>query len=276
MLKLLECICFECIVITEIRNRLFPQLICFVTATKAIATLQRILSDASRSQLCRNFKTLVMNKKTLYHFILDKSGSMSNCTRETIAGFNAQLDTIGALQSEFPNQEFAISLTIFDNFSDHLIRERQADEFSRLTLADYRPNGQTALLDAIGESVNSIRMGHESEILANTISVVVIILTDGQENASRRFTYHEIASTIAALEETGNWTFTFLGADMDAVHTSKMLNIRSENVVSFSKSDMHAMMFDVGEGMRHYSSAKESGNVKKDFLDFISKKDRRK
>ena len=46
------------------------------------------------------------NKKTLYHFVLDKSGSMSNCVETTINGFNNQLDTIKQLQKEFPEQEF--------------------------------------------------------------------------------------------------------------------------------------------------------------------------
>jgi hypothetical protein len=216
------------------------------------------------------------NTKTRYHFILDKSGSMSHCRTETINGFNAQLKTIESLQAEFPDQKFEVSLTVFDTFIEHVICGADVSWLNPLNGSNYRPEGQTAMLDAIGESVNNIRIACESEILSNRMSVVVIILTDGQENASRRFSYHQIASTIAALEETGRWTFTFLGADIDAVHTSKMLNIREENVVSFSKGDMNEMMHNVGEGIRHYSHAKDSGNVKKDFLDFIAKKDRRK
>jgi hypothetical protein len=108
------------------------------------------------------------------------------------------------------------------------------------------------------------------------MSVVMIILTDGMENASRQFTYHQIAATIKSLEETDKWTFTFLGADIDAIHTSKMLNIREENVISFSKEDMNTMMNDVSEGMRFYSYSKNEGKTKKDFLDFIANKDRRK
>jgi hypothetical protein len=108
------------------------------------------------------------------------------------------------------------------------------------------------------------------------MSIVMVILTDGMENASREFTYHQIARTIKDLEETEKWTFSFLGADIDAIHTSKMLNIRTENVVSFNKRDMDTMMSDISEGMRHYSYCKSEGKTKKDFLDFIEKKDRRK
>ena len=108
------------------------------------------------------------------------------------------------------------------------------------------------------------------------MSVVMVILTDGMENASRQFTYHQIAATVKSLEETDKWTFTFLGADIDAMHTSKMLNIREENVISFDKADMNIMMNDVSEGMRHYTHSKHIGMTKKNFLDFIPNKDRRK
>ena len=216
------------------------------------------------------------NKKTLYHFVLDKSGSMENCRETTVNGFNSQLETIKDLQKEFPEQEFEVSLTIFDEQIDHVQSHVGISNFEYLRLSRYMPRGRTALLDAIGMSINQIRMTNETKILNNEMSIVMVILTDGMENASREFTYHQIASSIKALEETEKWTFTFLGADIDAIHTSKMLNIRTENVVSFDKSDMKNMMNEVSEGMRHYSHSKSEGKTKKDFLDFIANKDRRK
>lgn len=129
----------------------------------------------------------------------------------------------------------------------------------------YRPSGCTALLDAIGTAINQIRMTNESKILNNEMSVIMVILTDGMENASREFNFHQIAGMIQELERTSNWSFSFLGADIDAFHTSKMLNIREENVMSFNKSD----------GMREYTYRKYMGEVKRDFLDFAQRKDRR-
>jgi len=215
------------------------------------------------------------NKKTLYHFVLDKSGSMSSCRATTIAGFNSQLETIQQLQKEFPEQEFEVSLTLFDDIIEHVFTQVGLNTFEKLTTSMYVPNGCTALLDAIGMSINQIRMTNESKILNDEMSVVMVILTDGMENASREFSYHTIAKTIAAMEETEKWSFTFLGADIDAIHTSKMLNIREENVISFNKSDMNEIMTDVNEGIRYYSQSKSEGKTKKDFLDFIIKKDRR-
>lgn len=215
------------------------------------------------------------NKKTLYHFVLDKSGSMNDCRETTLQGFNAQLETIKSLQNEFSMQKFEVSLTLFDHEVDHVLTHIGVDNFKPLTYNEYLPSGTTALLDAIGTSINQIRITNESAILNDEMSVVMVILTDGMENASRQFTFHQIAATIAQLEATEKWTFTFLGADIDAMHTSKMLNIREENVVSFNKSSMNEMMKDVSEGMHLYSKSKQSGTTKKNFLDFIKNKDRR-
>ena len=215
------------------------------------------------------------NKKTLYHFVLDKSGSMSNCTETTIKGFNSQFDTIKQLQKEFPDQEFTVSLTVFNDHVETVFNQVELKSFERLTHKIYIPSGCTALLDAIGISINQIRITNESKILNDEMSVVMVILTDGMENASRQFNYHQIAGMIKSLEQTEKWTFTFLGADIDAVHTSKMLNIREENVISFNKGDMGNMMNDISYGMKEYSLRKSMGETKKDFLDFIDKKDRR-
>lgn len=216
------------------------------------------------------------NKKTLYHFVLDKSGSMNNCIESTVNGYNAQLETIQKLQKEYPEQQFLVSLTIFDDKVDDVQLNQTVDAVKFLSTYRYRPSGTTALLDAIGMSINSIRIANESKILNDEMSIVMVILTDGLENASREFTFHQIAKTIKSLEETEKWTFNFLGADIDAIHTSKMLNIKTENVVSFSKSNMGEMMNHVSEGMRQYSLSKSKGITKKHFLDFLDKKDLRK
>ncbi|MGB3343110.1 MAG: vWA domain-containing protein [Aequorivita sp.] len=215
------------------------------------------------------------NKKTLYHFVLDKSGSMFNCRETTILGFNKQLETIQQLQKEFPDQEFKVSLTTFDDNVENIFNQTELGSFEKLSPQMYIPNGCTALLDAIGISINQIRTASESEILNDEMSVVMIILTDGMENASREFNYHQIAGMIKNLEQTEKWTFTFLGADIDALHTSKMLNIRAENVMSFNKEDMGTVMNEISDGMYAYSKSKFMGETKTDFLDFIVKKDRR-
>ena len=137
----------------------------------------------------------------------------------------------------------------------------------------YIPSGSTALLDAIGKSIYDIKSIYGPEIEQDLASVVVIIITDGHENASRFYTYHDIARMIKELDATERWTFSFLGADLDAIHTSKMLNIRNENVMSFSKENYAGMMNNVSDSMREYSKTKAEGTTKKDIFDIFKNKD---
>jgi hypothetical protein len=80
---------------------------------------------------------------------------------------------------------------------------------------------------------------------------------------------------IQELDETGKWTFSFLGADFDAIRTSEMLNIRKENVMNFDKSDYYGLMGDVSASIRTYAKEKSSGNLKRDIFDIFKIKDRR-
>jgi hypothetical protein len=89
------------------------------------------------------------------------------------------------------------------------------------------------------------------------------------------YTYHNIAQLIKSLDETGKWTFSFLGADFDAIHTSQMLNIRRENAMSYNKTSYSDMMYDLSDSIKAYSNSKSDGKLKKDLLDIFKNKDRR-
>jgi len=105
----------------------------------------------------------------------------------------------------------------------------------RLTNKTYRPNGSTALLDAIGLTVarieSDIAMAKSKEIDA---TAVIVIITDGYENASSLFNLAMIRSTISRLEESGKWTFSFIGATLDAVDVAEQMAIKNKTV-SISK-----------------------------------------
>ena len=140
---------------------------------------------------------------------------------------------------------------------------------------NYQPEGMTALLDAVGGSIDRIEKQFGKELENDEISVVMVIITDGYENASKYFTYHMVAQTIVKLDETGKWTFSYLGADFDAIHTSKMMNIRKENVMNFRKKSYASMMDDLSDSIGVYAEEKRKGNLKRDILDIFKKKDRR-
>lgn len=206
------------------------------------------------------------NKTTLYNFILDRSGSMSGMELVAVQSFNEHLSTIRNLKIEFPNQEFLCSLTTFDNQIETIVESSPISEIHPIEIGQYSPRGMTALLDAIGKNIHDTTEKYNQLIESDEMSVVIVIITDGYENASRFFSYHDIAKKIADLENTNKWTFTFIGADFDAIHTSKMLNIKAENTMNIDKEFYGCMADEINENMRSYSSSKEKGVIKNIFF----------
>lgn len=215
------------------------------------------------------------NKKTIYHFVVDQSGSMSGSEGPTIEGFNSQLKTLRQLKQEFPENEYIVSVTFFEDEVMHLVEFAEIDQISLLSRESYKPGGLTALLDGIGKSIEAIRLKFNEVIKNDEGSVVMVILTDGGENASKFYTRNLIAEMIKELDATGKWTFSFLGAGLDAITVSHNLNIRRENIMSYDKENICGMMADMSESIRTYERAKSSGNLKSDLFDIFEDKDRR-
>ena len=176
--------------------------------------------------------------KTFYHIILDQSGSMSDCINQTLNGLANQRKEILAIANEFPEQEIRVGLTVFDHNINIKYRNLSVTELSKMDGFEYRPNGQTALLDAIGISVADTQ-----RLMGNEDSAVMIILTDGYENASKEYTHEKIKNLIQAKEATEKWSFTYLGATLDAVEIAKSMTIKEENSFSFEKKNMNKDAF---------------------------------
>jgi uncharacterized protein YegL len=201
---------------------------------------------------------------------------MAGLENQAMEGFNTQLRTIQQLKMEFPDQEYLCSLTFFNQHIQDRIKFGQVENIQPLSQENYIPNGTTALLDAIGKSIYSIKNKFGKDIAEDKMSIVLVIITDGHENSSRMYSYHDVAHLIKEIDGSGKWTFSFLGADFDAIHTSHMLNIRRENVMNFSKGDYSEMMEDVSNSIRHYAMEKSTGNLKRDIFDIFKNKERRK
>ena len=183
-------------------------------------------------------------KKTEIAFILDRSGSMSSMTNAAISGFNeflaAQQATLDDESNPIPT---TFSLILFDH--EYLpVHNRQDIQIARpLTLETYEPRGNTALLDAIGRTIDYI--GGE---LANTpeadrpAKVIIAILTDGEENASRNFSMQDINQRITHQTEKYQWEFLFLGANQDAIATAACMGIQARHSATFvaDAADMHS------------------------------------
>lgn len=154
-------------------------------------------------------------------FILDRSGSMSYLENDTIGGFNSMI-----IKQKQEEGEAYVTTVLFDDQYKILHDHINIQDIPELTNQDYYARGMTALLDAIGRTVNSV-----GERLSNTPEeerpekVIVVITTDGLENASREFTKSAIKEMIEHQQEKYSWTFIFLGANMDAVEEAADLGI---------------------------------------------------
>lgn len=209
-----------------------------------------------------------MKKKTIYHLIVDKSGSMSDCIDNTINGFNEQVNKIKALQREFTEQEITIGLTTFNDHVDHHFFQYPAAIVQPLNRETYRISGSTALYDAIGDSVKNIEMIIEETSKVYDTTVVVVVLTDGYENASRHYRLSQIKEMITRLEATEKWTFSFIGATLDAVEVAEQMSIKRQNSFAFEKSAMSSEVWDkLGNSMENYMSKKRRGDKLNNLFD---------
>jgi Mg-chelatase subunit ChlD len=216
------------------------------------------------------------NNKTIYHFVVDQSGSMAGLEGMVIESFNSQFNTLKQLKKEFPEQEFEVSLTYFEDEVTDLLLFQPIDSLKTITREDFKPGGLTALFDGIGRSIDAIRLKYENLILDDAASVVMVIITDGGENASKYYTKLAISQKIKQLEESGKWTFTFIGAGLDAVQVSQGLNLNRENVLSYDRQHFNGIMSDeMEQAARSYAQAKSQGRVKTTYMDEVTQKDKR-
>lgn len=208
-----------------------------------------------------------MNNKTIYHFVVDQSGSMAGLENQTIEGFNTQLKTIKKLKEEFPQNEYIVSVTYFEDEVIDVIRFGKVEGIPLLSRENYNPGSSTSLLDAIGKTIHSIENKYGEEINLNKATVVIVILTDGYENSSRKYSYEQIAKDIDRLNETNKWIFTFLGAGINAQSITNRINIRAKNVASFERAEYSAVLEKIGHSVRRYEENKSAGLFSADFLD---------
>ena len=103
-----------------------------------------------------------------------------------------------------------------------------------MTEKEYQVGGTTALLDAIGRTVQklvSVQKNTAKEYRADR--VLFVIITDGQENASREYSSDRVKEMIKLEKEKYGWEFVFLGANIDAVETAGQLGISRDRAVDY-------------------------------------------
>ena len=205
-------------------------------------------------------------RKTIYHLIVDKSGSMMDCVDNTINGFNEQVNRIKDKALDFTEEDITMGLTTFNENVKHLYFQQNPKDMVLLTYENYRPSGGTALLDAVGESITEIERQVNASLIPTT--VIVVILTDGYENASKKYNLVNIRNMISKLEETGKWTFSFIGATLDAVDVAASMSIKSQNSFSFEKTAMKSEVWDkLNKSVSSYFTKKSQNRSLNNFFE---------
>jgi hypothetical protein len=158
---------------------------------------------------------------------------MESCRDAAIEGFNAFLAEQQAIEGLAK-----LTLVLFDDECAMPISSVPVQEVVPLTQETFVPRNCTALLDAIGQTIDDLgnRLGDLPSQNRPT-RVIVAILTDGLENASRRFVWNDVAARIKHQTDTYNWIFLFLGANQDAIATAAQISISAHNAASFVADD---------------------------------------
>ena len=162
-------------------------------------------------------------------FILDKSGSMSGLEKDTIGGFNSLLE-----QQRKVDGECVITTVLFDNRYELLHDRIDIRAVQPITGKEYFVGGSTALLDAIGRTIHKIGTVQKNTAEAyRAEKVMFVIITDGEENASRCYSSMQIREMIQRQKERYGWEFIFLGANIDAVETAGRFGIDADRAVDY-------------------------------------------
>jgi hypothetical protein len=162
--------------------------------------------------------------------VLDRSGSMQSVREDTIGGFNTFL----ADQKAAPG-EAAITLAQFDDVYEVVYSALAVADAKPLDRSTFVPRGSTALLDAIGRTISDA--GKRFEAMAEDArpeKVIFVIVTDGEENASKEFTSAKINDLITHQRDIYKWEFVFLGANQDAITTASNLGINAASSMTYA------------------------------------------
>ena len=161
--------------------------------------------------------------------IIDESGSMEVIKQQAINSVNETIQTIRAAQERNENQEHYITLVSFNDRVKTINDCAAIDKVQELTAESYQPDCWTALYDAMGMSLNALRAK-----VADIDKVLVTIVTDGYENASREYSGKAIKALVEELKAKG-WVFAYIGANHDVEAVAASISIT--NTMSFKATN---------------------------------------
>jgi hypothetical protein len=198
---------------------------------------------------------------TSVNVIIDKSGSMGSLANDTIGGFNTFL----ADQKNVPG-DVSFTLVVFNNHYDVVYDAVPLATVPELSVKTYRPSGGTALLDAVGTTINNVgaKLAAMSEE-ERPSKVIFLIVTDGEENASHEYKLEQIKDMVTHQREKYSWEFVFMGANIDAISAGTSLGISAANSVNYVASSVGTKSL-YGAVSNSLKSYRISANQQADFF----------
>lgn len=153
-------------------------------------------------------------------FIMDRSGSMIGFSEDTIGGFNSFIE-----KEKEKDINTYVTTILFDNDYEILYERKEINKVEKLTEKEYWPRGSTALLDAIGKTITSFERKIDGKAL-------VVIMTDGYENASVEFSKKQIKEMI----DKHDWEFIYLGAEIDSYSEASQFGFSKSRIANYDRS----------------------------------------
>lgn len=204
-----------------------------------------------------------MTKSTTHVLMItDMSGSMAALADDVRGGFNTYLDDLAK-----DGGKYRLTVTLFDDQFESLCVAAKLKDVPRLTEDNYKPRAMTALLDALGKTV--AEFDSRVPALADGDKVLVVVQTDGAENASTEFSRDRIAALIKEREATGKWSFIYLGAGVDAWAQAGGMGFAANSVIH-SKNTSGATRSSYA-GLTHASVAYSKGATGAEASTIVSK-----
>ncbi len=162
-------------------------------------------------------------------YILDRSGSMSGLEADTIGGFNSMME-----KQKKTGEKAIVSTVLFDDECEVIHDRIPIEKIEKMTDEQYFVRGCTALLDAVGGAIHHIKNVHKyAREEDRPEKTIVVITTDGMENASRKYSREKIARMIKKQQKKYGWEFIFIGANIDAYAEAQKYGIRKDRAVNY-------------------------------------------
>jgi uncharacterized protein YegL len=203
--------------------------------------------------------------------VVDRSGSMGIVKQDAIGSFNSFVED----QKKAPG-EAIFSLTLFNTTYELRHNGVPINDVPGFTESTYFPNGATALLDAVGKTIDEVgeRLS-KAEEKDRPERLVFVILTDGEENSSKEYSRKQVMEKIQHQTDVYKWEFVFLAAGKEAFSEALKIGIKARNISSYAAGDpvahtlkvralsRNVKMYRLGEDVK-WGSGPEDGSTKKD------------